>query len=77
LLYLSPDGLLMAVPVSAEGWQKSAPLPLFHISVPDFIGSGDYSISPKGDRIVVNTFISDPVVPPIDVVVNWQALVRR
>ena len=52
-------------------------MPLFHISVPDLAGSGDYTVSPDGEHIVVNTFISDPVVPPIDVVVNWPALLKR
>jgi serine/threonine protein kinase len=77
LLYLSTDGLLMAVPVTAGEFQKSSPMALFHISVPDLIGSGDYTISPDGKRIVVNTFISDPVIPPIDVVVNWPVLLKR
>jgi Tol biopolymer transport system component len=77
LLYLAPDGLLMSATLTRGGWQKSSTMPLFHVNVPDFIGSGDYTISPKGDRIVVNTFISDPVVPPIDVVVNWPVLLKR
>ncbi len=76
LLYVGTDGLLMAVPVTA-GWQRSAPMPLFHLSIPDLIGNGDYSVSPNGDRIVVNTFISDPMVPPVDVVVNWPAMLKR
>jgi hypothetical protein len=45
--------------------------------MPDLAGSGDYTVSPDGERIVVNTFISDPVIPPIDVVVNWTALLPR
>jgi serine/threonine protein kinase len=77
LLYLNPNGMLMAATVTDGGWQKSSPLPLFHITVPDFAGSGDYSISPDGGRIVVSTFIADSVVPPIDVVVNWPALLAR
>ena len=77
LLYLSPDGVLMTVPITSGGWQKSAPMALFHMSVPDLIGSGDYTVSPDGQRIVVNAFISDPVVPPIDVVVNWRAMMKR
>jgi Tol biopolymer transport system component len=77
LLYLSTDRLLMAMPVTPDGVQKSTPVPLFHISVPDLLGSGDYTIAPNGNRIVVNTFISDPVIPPIDVVVNWPVLLKR
>jgi Tol biopolymer transport system component len=77
LLYVATDGVLMTVPLTDSGWGKSSPTSLFHISVPDFIGNGDYTVSPDGTRIVVNTFIADPVVPPIDVVVNWTALLGR
>ena len=76
LLYLTPDGMLMAASLT-RGWEKSRPTALFRISVPDLVESGDYTVSPDGERIVVNTFISDPVVPPIDVVVNWTALLKR
>jgi len=77
LLYVSTDSLLMVVPVSAEGWEKSSPMALFHLTLPDLVGNGDYSVSPDGSRIVVNTFIADPVVPPVDVVVNWPGLVKH
>ena len=77
LVYLAPDGLLMSATLTPAGWQKSSTTPLFHVNVPNIDGSGDYTISPNGDRIVVNTFISDPVVPPIDVIVNWPALLNR
>ena len=77
LLYLGADGVLMATAVKPEGWQNSSPIPLFRISVPDLLGCGDYTVSQDGQRIVVNTFISDPVIPPIDVVVNWPALLPR
>ena len=77
LLYLGVDGMLMASAVTRQGWQKSSSIPLFHINVPDLLGSGDYTVSADGQRIVVNTFISDPVIPPIDVVVNWTALLKR
>ena len=77
LLYLGADGLLMAVPLTGGGWEKSAPMPLFHLTIPDLVGSGDFTVSPDGQRIVVNTFISDPVVPPIDVVVNWPMLLKQ
>jgi hypothetical protein len=50
---------------------------MFHINVPEIGGSGDYTVSPAGDRIVVNTFIADPVVPPVEVVVNWPGLLKQ
>ena len=40
-------------------------------------GSGDYAMSADGERVVVNTFISDAVIPPIDVVVNWPGLMKN
>jgi serine/threonine protein kinase len=77
LLYVAPDGMLMAATLANGGWEKSRPTALFHLSVPDLADSGDYSVSADGQRIVVNTFISDPLVPPIEVVVNWTALLAR
>jgi hypothetical protein len=77
LTYLTPDGMLMSVPLAAGDWRRSSPVPLFRLSVPDLLGAGDYTVSPDGRRIVVNTFISDPVVPPIDVVVNWTQLLAQ
>jgi serine/threonine protein kinase/Tol biopolymer transport system component len=77
LLYLTVDGMLTSVSLTDGSWQKSHATPLFHVAVPDLLGSGDYTVSPDGERIVVNTFIADPLVPPIDVVVNWTALLAR
>lgn len=76
LLYLAPDGLLMAAGTE-HGWEKSRPAPLFRLAVPDAAGTSNYTVSADGQRIVVNTFISDPVVPPIDVVVNWTTLLKQ
>jgi hypothetical protein len=69
--------MLTSVPSSGGDWRRSKPVPLFRLSVPDLLGCDDYSVSPDGRHIVVNTFISDPVVPPIDVVVNWTRLLDR
>jgi len=77
LLYLTVEGMLTALTLADGGWQKSHGTPLFKIAVPDLLGSGDYTVSPDGERIVVNTFIADPLVPPIEVVVNWMALLER
>jgi eukaryotic-like serine/threonine-protein kinase len=77
LRYIGPDGMLFAVSRAAGGWETSDARPLFRISIADPIGSGDYTVSPDGSRIVVNTFISDPLIPPIEVVVNWSALLAR
>ena len=77
LIYLGVDGSLMSTSLTREGWRNSSPVPLFHINVPDLLGSGDYAMSADGERIVVNTFISDAMIPPIDVVVNWTGLLKN
>ena len=66
----------MAVSVSGN-WQAARPLPLFRVSVPELAGAGDYAVSRNGEVFVVNLFMSDPVVPPIDVVVNWTTLLSK
>ena len=76
LVYVAADSMLMAA-AAADGWQHANPIPLFHISLPNLSGSADYTLSPDGERIVVNTFISDPLIPPIDIVVNWASLVKQ
>ena len=45
--------------------------------MPDLTGAGDYAVSRDGETFVINVFVSDPVVPPIDVVVNWTSLVVK
>jgi Tol biopolymer transport system component len=77
LLYLSADRMLTAVTVSGTEWKPSKPQPLFRVTIPDLTGDTDYTVSPDGRFLVVNTFIAEPRVPPIDVVLNWTALLAR
>lgn len=77
LFYLSADGSLMTADVSVPGWRSASPTPLFRVSVPDLAGNLDYSPGPGGQTFVVNVFVADPLVPPIDVVVNWTSLLVR
>jgi eukaryotic-like serine/threonine-protein kinase len=77
LFYLSAEGSLMATDVSDGGWQNVVPTPLFRVSVPDLAGNLDFTASPDGQTFVVNVFVADPLVPPIDVVVNWTSLLSR
>ena len=67
----------MAVDLSAPRWQNSRPTPLFRMSVPDLAGHGDYDVAPDGQSFVVNVFLADPVVPPIDVVLNWTSMLVK
>jgi eukaryotic-like serine/threonine-protein kinase len=77
LFYLSPDDGLMAVQMAARGWQSVRPQPLFELTVPNHGRSGGYSMSPDGELVVANLFVADPVLPPVNVVLNWTALLRR
>lgn len=77
LFFLGADGMLMALGVTGANWQRGRPSPLFRVSVPDLTGCGDYTVSYDGESFVVNLFVADPIVPPIDVVANWPALLIK
>ena len=77
LFYLTPDGMIESLAVNGGDWQHGAPTPLFRAVVSEIGGKLDYSVAPDGQTIVVNVFVADPAVPPIDVVVNWPALLKR
>ena len=78
LLYLDSDSVLTAVRVTAaERWMTSPPRRVVKLPVPDLAGASDYAISPDGRHLVVNTFVSDPLIPPIEVVVNWPVSLAR
>ena len=47
------------------------------MSVPDVAGHSDYDVAADGERFVVNVFIAGPIVPPVDVIVNWPSLLRK
>ena len=67
----------MALDASLPDWQLSRPTPLFRVSVPDVAGHSDYDVAADGERFVVNVFIAGPIVPPVDVIVNWPSLLRK
>jgi hypothetical protein len=69
--------MLTAIDVSSPGWQSRRPTPLFRLAVAELAGQSDYDVSPDGQMFVAASFVADPVVPPIEVVVNWQSLLNR
>jgi Tol biopolymer transport system component len=77
LFYLAGDGTLMAIDVSSPSWQTRKPTPLFRLSVVELAGQSDYDVSPDGEQFVVAMFLADPIVPPIEVVVNWTSLLKN
>jgi Tol biopolymer transport system component len=77
LFYIGGDGMLMSVDVAARSWQTSKPRALFAMPVFDVAGYRDFDVSADGQTFVVNVLIARPVVPPIDVVVNWPSLLAK
>jgi hypothetical protein len=78
-MYLDPDSILTMIPytIVEPSWKAGTAQPLFRLNVPDIEGRPDYAISPDGRFLVVNTFVADPITPPIEVIMNWTALASR
>jgi Tol biopolymer transport system component len=83
LFFIGPDGWLMAVPVSAGTMPSfGAPRRLFE---PKAVYGGSfgpgreqqYAVSADGQRFLVNASVGEAAVPPLLVVLNWPALLRR
>jgi Tol biopolymer transport system component len=77
LFFLGADGMLRVLRVSAQNWPEVQPSELFRVSVPDMTRTGGYAVSPDGTTFVVNLVVSGPIVPAIDVVVNWTSLLAK
>jgi Tol biopolymer transport system component len=72
LYYLTADGWLMATDVlPGASFRTGRPRRLFTVAVPELHGPSDYAVSPDGQQFVVNTVTGPPVIPPIQVAVNW------
>ncbi len=83
LFYLTPDGTLMAVPVSAKDgtFQPGVPKPLFRAPVLGGAGGGSgvawhWDISGDGKRFLMNTALEDAASSPITIVLNWQSAIK-
>jgi Tol biopolymer transport system component len=81
LYYLAPDGKLMAVDVK-EGppFEASPPRALFQTRPRGHVSSADsfsYDVTADGQRFLVNTDVGGDVSPPLTVVLNWAAELKR
>ncbi|MBC8647380.1 MAG: PD40 domain-containing protein [Thermoanaerobaculia bacterium] len=73
LYYLSPNGLLMAVPVApGTGLEAGAPAGLFRMDPP----IENYDVAPDGSRFVVTTRVGSAHQSPLRVILNWPAVLR-
>ena len=77
IFYIAPSGMLMAVPVNAEGiFATGNPTPLFQIHGRAPISSTDvftYDVAKDGKRFLVNRFVKPDHVPPLTVLLNAPA----
>src|SRR5262249_13962365 len=82
LFYISLDGKMMAVPVvstDGETFKWGAPQALFATSI--YGGGGvngamRWDIAPYG-RFLINTTLAESSSPPVTVVLNWIALLKK
>ena len=76
LFYIALDDRLITVPIrfasNGQGVEPSTPVPLFATRVGSqaFSGTG-YSISPDGQRFLMNVELEGPAASPITVLLNW------
>jgi len=74
IFYLSPTGMLMAVPVNGEvTFATGQPAPLFQIHGRAPISSTDlftYDVAKDGKRFLVNRYVKPEHVPPLTILLN-------
>jgi hypothetical protein len=83
LFYVAADQVLMAVPVKlgrppAEPFQPGSPKPLF--ALPTYssgLAGRDYAVSNDGQRFLVPSVEGSGEAPPLTVVLNWQAALKK
>jgi eukaryotic-like serine/threonine-protein kinase len=80
LFYLAADGKLMAVDVKTDGaFEAGVPRPLFETHSPFAAGpfAINYVTTADGQGFLVRLAVEQSSTPPITVVVNWAAEVKR
>src|ERR1039457_4240580 len=74
ILYIAPNGLLMAVPVSGQDiFATGTPAPLFQIHERAPISSTDvftYDVTKDGKRFLVNRYVKPEHVPPLTILLQ-------
>jgi len=79
IFYVAPDSKLMAVSVSAGApFEAGIPAALFEVGAPPGTGvRHQYCVTPDGERFLVLRGTESQETPPITVVLNWTADVRK
>ncbi|HEV2288264.1 MAG TPA: hypothetical protein VGR81_04855, partial [Candidatus Acidoferrales bacterium] len=78
LFYLSPDNKLMAVEISEQGTSLALGkvTPLFQVNSIIQV-RGPYDVTANGQKFVVVSSGAPQVTPPLTLVVNWPALLKK
>ena len=79
LFYFSGQ-TLMAVPVNVRPtFSRGTPVPLFNAPVqPGYTNDGHrWQVAPDGKRFLLLNSAAKDQAPPLDVVVNWQMLLKK
>ena len=77
LFYIAADGTLTAVAIDAgHTFQSGAPHPLFQTIFRGDV-SASYTVSPDGQRFLMNVPPGVDEITPITVATNWTALLRK
>jgi len=84
LFYLAADQMLMAVPVKlgrsgSESFQVGLPKPLMAVPPAGVAGGAvrSYAVSNDGQRFLIPSIAGGGTGPPLTVVLNWQAGLKR
>ena len=80
LLYLAPDGRLMAVGVKIDPtFEAESPTPLFTARVRNFVGLSrrQYDVTADGQRFILNAAVEEQGSAPISLLQNWTAKAPR
>jgi len=80
LFYIAPDERMMAVSIAVGAdrqLEAGAPVPLFPTRVSPYYDTiPQYTVAPDG-RFLMNVVVEAPTVPPITVVLNWDAAFKK
>jgi hypothetical protein len=77
LFYVAPDGKIMSVEVRADTvFETGTPQALFAALLKNMPGP-PYDVSSDGQRFLLNRPIGEESSPPITLVQNWTALLKR
>jgi Tol biopolymer transport system component len=82
LFFVAADGKMNAVTVKAvsgtkPSFEASAPLPLFDAHIVDIPVAFEYDVTADGKRFLVTTNNAAGYAPPLNVVVNWSAGLKK